>query len=40
MGGSAVGRSAQDRVYGVAHRNAATARGAVAGQQVVTVVGQ
>ena len=40
MGGSAVGRGAVDRVYGGGNRNAATARGAFAGQQVVTVGGQ
>ncbi len=40
MGGSAVGRSALERVQGGQNRNQATALGAFAGQQVVTISGR
>jgi len=40
MGGTAMGRGAVDKVFGGNNQNRATARGAFANQQVVTVGGQ
>ena len=40
MGGTAAGRGAKDRVFGGNNQNRATAKGAFADQQVVTIGAQ